>query len=48
MVLSATGTTEVRIICLLCGECPSLLTVCVISEVDDYNGWLFSEAVAGC
>ena len=33
---------------VLCGECPSLLTVCVISEVDDSNGWLFSEAVAGC
>ena len=33
---------------VLCGECPSLLTVCVISEVDDSNGWLFPEAVAGC
>ena len=33
---------------VLCGECPSLLTVCVISEIDDSNGWLFSEAVAGC
>ena len=32
---------------VLCGECPSLLTVCVISEVDGSNGWLFPKSVAG-
>ena len=33
---------------LLCGVFPSMLTVCVISEVDGSNGWLFPESVAGC